>query len=169
MLFYLRQRTCITKGNPKFAMCLEHKVKAWTHSAKSLWWTTHDKCSQKTTTNKQFLCCESKLGCTANVCPRLDVTHSKIMTKKIKNYWGQCDAPSFEPELLTLMSRSTTLTLVKRRSTWAITSKTSPTNPNDPFWSTLVNPWSNPSKNPLEHLWTHQCRPELLPRSPNFT
>jgi hypothetical protein len=36
--------------------------------------------------------------------------------------------------------------VVKRQSTWAITSKTSPTNPNDPFWSTLVK---TPLKNPL--------------------
>jgi hypothetical protein len=27
--------------------------------------------------------------------------------------------------------------------------ETSPTTPNDPFWSTLVNPWSNPTQNPL--------------------
>jgi hypothetical protein len=33
----------------------------------------------------------------------------------------------------TLMIRSIELTLVKRRSTWAITSKTSPTTPNDPL------------------------------------
>jgi hypothetical protein len=60
-----------------------------------------------------------------------------------------CDASGFHPEYLTLMRRSTVLTLVKRWSTWAITSKTSPTTPNDPFWSTLVNPWSNPTQNPL--------------------
>jgi hypothetical protein len=51
-----------------------------------------------------------------------------------------CDAPGFQPEYLTLMRRSIVMTLVKQRSTWAITSKTSPTNPNDPFgqpWSTL--------------------------------
>jgi hypothetical protein len=47
---------------------------------------------------------------------------------------------------------STELTLVKRQSTWAITSKTSPTIPNDPFgqpWSTIGQ---NPSQKPLEHL-----------------
>jgi hypothetical protein len=38
---------------------------------------------------------------------------------------------------------------VKRRSTWAITSKTSPTNPNDPFWSTIVNLGQNPTQNTL--------------------
>jgi hypothetical protein len=47
------------------------------------------------------------------------------------------------------MIRSTVLTLVKRRPTWAITSKTSPTNPNDPFWSTTVNLGQNPTQNPL--------------------
>jgi hypothetical protein len=60
-----------------------------------------------------------------------------------------CDTPGFQPGSLTLMNRPTKLTLVKRRSTWAITSKTSPMTPNDPFWSTLVNPWSNPTQNPL--------------------
>jgi hypothetical protein len=81
----------------------------------------------------------------------------------------ECDAPGFQLELLTLMSRSTVLTLVKRWSTWAITSKTSPTNPNDTPWSTsgqgLVKTLVKSLKPPL----THQCRPELLPRSPNFT
>jgi hypothetical protein len=80
-----------------------------------------------------------------------------------------CDALGFQPELLTLMSRSTVLTLVKRRSTWAITSKTSPMTPNDPFWSTLVNPGSNPTQNPLNTPFALHCQPELLPRSPNFT
>jgi hypothetical protein len=61
------------------------------------------------------------------------------------------------------------LTLVKRWSTWAITSKTSPTNPNDTLWSTIVNPWSKPYSKPLDPFLTHQCQPELLPRSPNFT
>jgi hypothetical protein len=49
-----------------------------------------------------------------------------------------CDALGFQPGLLTLMIRSTELTLVKRRSTRAITSKTSPTTPNDPFGQPLV-------------------------------
>jgi hypothetical protein len=44
-----------------------------------------------------------------------------------------CDVPGFRPGLLTLMIRSTELTLVERRSTWVITSKTSPITPNDPF------------------------------------
>jgi hypothetical protein len=67
------------------------------------------------------------------------------------------------------MRRSTVLTLVKRLSTWAIISKTSPTTPNDSFWSTLFNPWSNLTQKPLEHPFALQCQPELLPRSPNFT
>jgi hypothetical protein len=40
------------------------------------------------------------------------------------------------------------LTLVKWWSTWAITSKTSLTNPNDTFWSTIVNLGQNPTQNP---------------------
>jgi hypothetical protein len=40
-------------------------------------------------------------------------------------------------------------TLVKWRSTWTITSKTSPTIPNDPPWSTFGQDWSNPSQNPI--------------------
>jgi hypothetical protein len=51
------------------------------------------------------------------------------------------------------MIRSTVLTLVKRRSTWAITSKTSPMTPNAPFWSTIVNPWSKPYLKPLNPFW----------------
>jgi hypothetical protein len=62
-----------------------------------------------------------------------------------------CDTPGFQPGLLTLMSRSIALTLVKQRSTWAITSKTSPKNPNDTLWSTLINLWSKPYSKPLEH------------------
>jgi hypothetical protein len=55
-----------------------------------------------------------------------------------------CDAPGFQPESITLMIRSTELTLVKRRSTWAITSKTSPMTP-------CGQPWSNPAQKSLEH------------------
>jgi hypothetical protein len=80
-----------------------------------------------------------------------------------------CDAPGFQPGSLTLMIQSNVLTLVKRRSTWAITSKTSPTTPNDSLWSTLVNLWSNPSQKPLKHPLTLLCHLELLPCSPNFT
>jgi hypothetical protein len=45
------------------------------------------------------------------------------------------------------------LTLVKQRSTWAITSKTSPITPNDPFCSTVVNLVQNPTQNPLTPFW----------------
>jgi hypothetical protein len=58
-----------------------------------------------------------------------------------------CDAPGFWLASLPLMiesAESNRLTLVKARSTWVITSKTSPTNPiepldqvNTPLWSTL--------------------------------
>jgi hypothetical protein len=80
-----------------------------------------------------------------------------------------CDAPGFHPELLTQMSRSTVLTLVKRRSTWAVTSETSLTTSNDPLWSTSGQGLVKTLVKTLEHLLTHQCHPELLPRSPNFT
>jgi hypothetical protein len=49
------------------------------------------------------------------------------------------------------------LTLVKRQSTWAIISKTSPTNPNDPFgqpWSTL----GQTLLKTLEHPFALQCQ-----------
>jgi hypothetical protein len=50
------------------------------------------------------------------------------------------------------MIRSTELNLVKRRSTWAITSKTSPMTPNDPFWSTL-------GQTLPKTLWIPLCSP----------
>jgi hypothetical protein len=42
------------------------------------------------------------------------------------------------------------LTLVKRRSTWAITSKTSPTTPNDPLWSTYGQTLVKDPLNPFD-------------------
>jgi hypothetical protein len=80
-----------------------------------------------------------------------------------------CDAPGFQSGLLTLMIRSTELTLVKRWSTWAITLKTSPTTPNDTPWSTHGQGWVKTLVKPLKRPLTLLCRPELLPRSPNFT
>jgi hypothetical protein len=80
-----------------------------------------------------------------------------------------CDAPGFQPELLTLMSRSTALTLVKRRSTWAITSKTSPTTPNDTPWSTNGQGLVKTLVKPLKLTLTLLCRLGLLLRSPNLT
>jgi hypothetical protein len=50
------------------------------------------------------------------------------------------------------------LTLVKRRSTWAITSKTSPTTPNDTPWSTQGQGWVKILVKPLKHPLTHQCQ-----------
>jgi hypothetical protein len=82
---------------------------------------------------------------------------------------SSCDAPGFSAGYLTLMIRSTELTLVKRRSTWAITSKTSPTTPNHTPWSTHGQGWVKTLVKPLKHPLTLQCQPELLPRSPNFT
>jgi hypothetical protein len=82
---------------------------------------------------------------------------------------AEFDAPGFQPGSLILMIRSTVLTLVKLRSTWAITSKTSPAISNDTPWSTHSQGWVKTLVKPIEPLWTHQCQPVLLPRSPNFT
>jgi hypothetical protein len=81
----------------------------------------------------------------------------------------ECDAPGFQPGYLTLMIRSTELTLVKRRPTWDITSKTSPTTPNDTPWPTHGQGLVKTLVKPLEHPFDPPCRPKLLPRSPNFT
>jgi hypothetical protein len=51
------------------------------------------------------------------------------------------------------------LTLVKRWSTWDITSKTSPTNPNDTPWSTSGQGLVKTLVKPLEHPLTFLCRP----------
>jgi hypothetical protein len=86
-----------------------------------------------------------------------------------------CDAPGFRPGWLALMSRSSVLTLVKRRSTWAITSKTSPTNPNDSFWSTIVHLGQNPTQKPLTPCWPinvsrNFCRVlQIVPRHFKFS
>jgi hypothetical protein len=64
---------------------------------------------------------------------------------------GGCDAPSFQPGSLTLIIRSSESTLVKRRSTWAITSKTSPMTSNDPFGQ----PWSTFGQNSTQNLFEH--------------
>jgi hypothetical protein len=52
------------------------------------------------------------------------------------------------------MIQSTVLTLVKRRFTWVITSKTSPANSNDTFWSTKVH-LGQPHSKTLDSLLTH--------------
>jgi hypothetical protein len=86
-----------------------------------------------------------------------------------------CDAPGFLLASLTLMAKSAKsnrLTLAKPRSTWVITSKTSPTNPiellnqvSTPLWSTLGQSTVKPHRNPN----VSERPPELLPCSPNFT
>jgi hypothetical protein len=52
------------------------------------------------------------------------------------------------------MIRSTVLTLVKQQSTWAITSKTSLTTPNDTPWSTHGQGWVKTLVKPLKHTLT---------------
>jgi hypothetical protein len=96
-------------------------------------------------------------------------TLKPCINTKLQNRHAQCDALGFQPGLLTLMNRSTALTLISRRSTWVITSKTSPTTPKDTPWSTHGQGWVKTLVKPLEHPLTLQCQPELLPRSPNFT
>jgi hypothetical protein len=81
----------------------------------------------------------------------------------------RCDPLGFQPGLLTLIIRSTELTWIKRRSTWAITSKTSPTTPNDTPWSTNGQGGVKTLVKPLKHPLTLLCRPKLLSRSANFT
>jgi hypothetical protein len=69
-------------------------------------------------------------------------------------------------------SRSKQLTVVKSRSTWALTSKNSQTYPSEPFWlvDTLVGPTHGQrlGQTPFTPS-VHRCLPELLPRSPKFT
>jgi hypothetical protein len=65
-----------------------------------------------------------------------------------------CDAPGFQPDSLTLMNRLTELTLVKQWSTWAITSKTSPTTPKDTPWLTHGQGWVKTLVKPVEHPLT---------------
>jgi hypothetical protein len=66
--------------------------------------------------------------------------------------------PGFPPGYLTLKIRSTELTFVKLRSTWAITSKTSPTIPNYTPWSTSGQGLVKNLVKPLEHPLTLLCR-----------
>jgi hypothetical protein len=73
---------------------------------------------------------------------------------------------------MTESAESNRPTLVKPRSTWVITSKTSPMNPIEPLTKSthtrgqplvigMVKPRLNPD--------VGECCPKLLPRSPNFT
>jgi hypothetical protein len=69
-------------------------------------------------------------------------------------------------------SRATQLTVVKSRSTWALTPKNSLTYSSDPLW--LVNTLVGPTHGQRLGQTTftpnvHRCLPELLPRSPKFT
>jgi hypothetical protein len=85
------------------------------------------------------------------------------------NSMGTLWCPRF---LINPNRRSTLLTVVKSRSTWVLTPKTSPTNPNGTIdqvdthvssthGQSLVKPHSNPSD--------PRCPSELLPRSPKST
>jgi hypothetical protein len=69
-------------------------------------------------------------------------------------------------------SRSTQLTVVKSRSTWALTSKNSLTYSSGPFLlvKTLVGQTHGQrlGQTPFTPS-VHRCLPELLPRSPEFT
>jgi hypothetical protein len=61
---------------------------------------------------------------------------------------------------------------VKPRSTWAITSKTEPTTPIDPLTKsthTRGQPLVKDTVKPVLTIDVSECRPQLLPRSPNFT
>jgi hypothetical protein len=63
-------------------------------------------------------------------------------------------------------------TLVKPRSTWVITSKTSPMNPIEPLTKpthTHSQPLVEDTVKPRLNIDVDEYRPELLPRSPNFT
>jgi hypothetical protein len=69
-------------------------------------------------------------------------------------------------------AKSNRLTLVKPRSTWVITSKTLPTNPNDPLDQVNTNRGQSLVKDTVKPRLNRdvgKCLPELLLRSPNFT
>jgi hypothetical protein len=73
---------------------------------------------------------------------------------------------------MTESAESNRLTLVKPRSTWVITSKTSPTNLLNPLTKsthTRGQPLVKGTVKPGLTIDVSECRPELLPRSPNFT
>jgi hypothetical protein len=73
---------------------------------------------------------------------------------------------------MTESAESNRPTLVEPRSTWAITSKTSPTNPIEPWTKsthTRGQPLVKDTVKPHLNTDVGECLPELLPRSPNFT
>jgi hypothetical protein len=75
--------------------------------------------------------------------------------------------------LMTGSAESNRLALVKPRSTWVITSKTSPMNPIEPldhvYTHTRGQPLVKDTVKPRLNADVGKCLPELLPRSPNFT
>jgi hypothetical protein len=63
-------------------------------------------------------------------------------------------------------------TMVKPKSTWVITSKTSPMNPIEPLTKsthTRGQPLVKGTVKPRLRIDVSECRSELLPRSPKFT
>jgi hypothetical protein len=87
----------------------------------------------------------------------------------------QCDAPGFQLASLALMAESTEsnqVTLVKARSTWVITSKTSLINLLNPLTKS-THPRGQPlvrdKVKPRLNTDVGECLLELLPCSPNFT
>jgi hypothetical protein len=72
--------------------------------------------------------------------PRPRPTSSALSAAPTKRVRFRGDSPAF---LFNHNGRSTLLTVVKPRSTWVLTSKTSPTNPNDPIDQVNAHVWSN--------------------------
>jgi hypothetical protein len=74
---------------------------------------------------------------------------------------------------MTESAESNRPTLVKPRSTWVITWKTSPMNLIEPlnqvYTHTRGQPLVKDTVKPGLTIDVGECRPELLPRSPNFT
>jgi hypothetical protein len=73
---------------------------------------------------------------------------------------------------MTESAESKQLTLVKPKSTWVITSKTSPINPIEPLDQVYTHrgqPLAKDTVKPRLNADVSECLPELLPRSPNFT
>jgi hypothetical protein len=73
---------------------------------------------------------------------------------------------------MTESAESNRLTLVKPRSTWAITSKIEPTTPIDPLTKSTHLGGQPLVKDTVKPYWNpnvDERPPELLPRSPKFT
>jgi hypothetical protein len=88
----------------------------------------------------------------------------QAMVRQPRSPWiqtGSVTPQVFSRVYLTPKIRSTELTLFKRRSTWAITSKTSPTTPNDTPWSTHGQGWVKILVKPLKRPLTLLYRPEF--------